>query len=226
MYTLLIILSLRPGYHHHRGQDITIHPLEDWRPRRSTPIHELPLLATSVCLLSSYVMSCDNSRPTYAIHHIPKPITPHTRETVRVGSDTTYNTPSTLGPTILTPGSSLGSYIVSTDQHDSFMCTLSSLTCTRENFSVGHPSQITSSQARLTWRFFRDSLSKKIHLIGMNILLIILSLWQRYHWKSPRGGVDRQNLKFINFKLNYKPGLVLEIKPSPKDRAKTNQPKK
>jgi hypothetical protein len=39
-------------------------------------------------------------------------------------------------------------------------------------------------------------------------------------------GVNRRNLKFINFKHNYKPGLALEIKPSPKERAKTNQPKK
>jgi hypothetical protein len=27
MNTLLILLSLGLGYHHHRGQDITIHPL-------------------------------------------------------------------------------------------------------------------------------------------------------------------------------------------------------
>jgi hypothetical protein len=65
------------------------------------------------------------------------------------------------GPAILTPGSSLGSYIVPTDQHVSFVRTLSSLMCTRENFPVGHPSQIASSQARLTWRFFRDRLPKK-----------------------------------------------------------------
>jgi hypothetical protein len=32
-------------------------------------------------------------------------------------------------------------------------------------------------------------------------------------------------LKFINFKDNYKPGLALEINPSPKE-GKTNQPKK
>jgi hypothetical protein len=38
MDTLLILLSLGPGYHHPRGQDITIDPLEDRRPRRSTPI--------------------------------------------------------------------------------------------------------------------------------------------------------------------------------------------
>jgi hypothetical protein len=39
-------------------------------------------------------------------------------------------------------------------------------------------------------------------------------------------GVDRRKLKFTNFKHNYKPGLALVIKPSPKERAKTNQPRK
>jgi hypothetical protein len=34
--------------------------------------------------------------------------------------------------------------------------------------------------------------------------------------------VNRANLKFINFKHNYKPGLALELNPSPKERAKTN----
>jgi hypothetical protein len=72
------------------------------------------------------------------------------------------------GPAVLTPGSSLGSYIVPTDQHESFVCTLSSLMRTRENFPVGHSSQIAPSQARLTWRFFRDRLPKKMHLIGMD----------------------------------------------------------
>jgi hypothetical protein len=36
-------------------------------------------------------------------------------------------------------------------------------------------------------------------------------------------GVNRRKLKFTNFKHNYKPGLALEIKSSPKERAKTNQ---
>jgi hypothetical protein len=36
------------------------------------------------------------------------------------------------------------------------------------------------------------------------------------------GGVNRRNLKIINLKHNYKPGLVLELNPSPKERAKTN----
>jgi hypothetical protein len=40
--------------------------------------------------------------------------------------------------------------------------------------------------------------------------------------KSRLEGVNRRNLKFINFKHNYKPGLALEIKSSPKERAKTN----
>ena len=36
-------------------------------------------------------------------------------------------------------------------------------------------------------------------------------------------GVNRQNLKIINLKHNYKLGLVLELNPSPKERTKTNQ---
>jgi hypothetical protein len=86
------------------------------------------------------------------------------------------------GPTVLTPDNSLGSYIVPTDQHKSFVCTLSSLMRTRENSPVGHPSQIAPIQARLTWRFFRERLTKKkMHLIGMDTLLILLSLGPGYH---------------------------------------------
>jgi hypothetical protein len=153
--TLLILLSLGPGYHHPRGQDITIHPLEDRRPRRSTPIQEPPLLAMSVCLMSSYTMPCDHSGPTYAICHIPKPPSPHTLVKPRGSDLIPLVTPHPiLGPAVLTPGSSLGSYIVPTDQHEYFVRTLSSLMRTRENFLVGHPSKIAPSQARLTWRFF------------------------------------------------------------------------
>jgi hypothetical protein len=32
--------------------------------------------------------------------------------------------------------------------------------------------------------------------------------------------VNRRNLKFINLKHNYKPGLALELKTSPKERVK------
>jgi hypothetical protein len=81
------------------------------------------------------------------------------------------NTPSTLRPMVLTLGSSLGSYVVPIEQHESFGCILSSLIRTRENFLVGHPSQIAPSQARLTWMFFRDRLpKKKMHLIDMSTL--------------------------------------------------------
>jgi hypothetical protein len=97
------------------------------------------------------------------------------------------------GPAILTPGSSLGSYIVPIDQHESFVRTLSSFMRTRENFSVGHPSQIAPSQARLTWRFFRDSLlKKKMHLIGMNTLLILLCLGLGY--PIPGARISETNL--------------------------------
>jgi hypothetical protein len=180
MDTLLILLSLGPGYHNPS-------PLEDRRPRRSTPILKPPLLATYVCLVSSYVMPCDHSGPTCDMRHIPKPPIPHTPVKPRGSALIPLVTPRPIpGPAVLTPDSSLGSYIVSTDQHESFMCTLSSLMRTRENFTVGHPSQIAPSQARLTWRFFRDSLwKKKMHLVGMDTLLILLSLGPGYH--HPRG---------------------------------------
>jgi hypothetical protein len=38
MDTLLILLSLGPGYHHLRGQDITIHPLVSWSKGSLIPI--------------------------------------------------------------------------------------------------------------------------------------------------------------------------------------------
>jgi hypothetical protein len=162
MNTLLILLSLGPGYHHPRGSGYhNPPPLEDRRPRRSTPIQEPPLLAMYVCLVSSYAMPCDHSGPTCAMHHIPEPLTPHAREIARVGSNTTCNTPSNLKSAVLTPGNSLGSYIVPTDQHECFVCTLFSLMRTREKFPDGHLSQIATSQAHLTWRFFRDRLPKK-----------------------------------------------------------------
>jgi hypothetical protein len=90
------------------------------------------------------------------------------------------------GLAVPTPGSSLGSYVVPTDQHESFVRTLSSLMRTRENFPVGHPSQIATSQARLTWRFFQHRLlKKKMHLVCMDTLLILLSFRPGYH--HPRG---------------------------------------
>jgi hypothetical protein len=36
-------------------------------------------------------------------------------------------------------------------------------------------------------------------------------------------GVNRHNLKFTTLNTHYKPGLALELKSSPGERAKTNQ---
>jgi hypothetical protein len=132
-------------------------------------------------------MPCDNSRPTCAMRHIPGPSSPHTPVKPRGSTLIPLVTPRPIrGPTVLTPGSSLSSYIVPIDQHESFVRTLSSLMRTRENFPVGHPSQIAPSQARLTSRLFRDRLpKKKMHLVGMDTLLILLSLGPRNH--HPRG---------------------------------------
>jgi hypothetical protein len=130
------------------------------------------------------------SQPKQVLHtaschspYIPEYVGNHPAASVALASVTPCPIP---GPAVLTPGSSLGSYIVPTDQHESFVRTLSSLMRTRENFPVGHPSQITPSQARLTWRFFRDRLpKKKMHLVGMITLLILLSLGPGNH--HPRG---------------------------------------
>jgi hypothetical protein len=155
MDTLLILLSLRPGHHHPGAKISQSTPLEDRRPHRSTPIQEPPLLATSVCLVSSYAMPCDHSGPTCAMRHILEPPSPHTPVKPRGSALIPLVTPRLIPrPAILTPSSSLGSYIVPTDQHEYFLCTLSSLMRTRENFPVGHPSQIAPSQAHLTWRLF------------------------------------------------------------------------
>jgi hypothetical protein len=137
-----------------------------------TVLEEEPPSATHVDAGTSAAMCGVTMKPGNVIQLNPSPriVTPH----------------PILGPALLTPGSSLGLYNVPTDQHESFMRTLSSLIRTRENFLVGHPSQIAPSQARLTWRFFPDRLPKtKMHLVGMDTLLILLSLGSGYH--HPRG---------------------------------------
>jgi hypothetical protein len=78
MDTLSILLSLGLGYHHPRGQDITIHPLIRLASSVN-PIQEPSLLATSVYLVSSYAMSCGHSgahmcHATYT--RTPNPHTP------------------------------------------------------------------------------------------------------------------------------------------------------
>jgi hypothetical protein len=112
------------------------------------------------------------------MRYIPEPPNPHTPVKPRGSALIPLVTPRPIpGSTVLTPSSSLGSYIVPTDQHESFVRTLSSLMHTQENFLEGHPSQIAQSQERLTWRFFRARLpKKKMHLVGMDTVLSILSL--------------------------------------------------
>jgi hypothetical protein len=119
------------------------------------------------------------------------------------GGDEVVTPRPIYGLTVLAPDSSLGSYIVPTDQHGSFVHTLSSLMRTRENFLVDHPSQIAPSQTRLTWRFFRDRLSKKkMHLIGMNTVLIPLSLGLGYPilgaWISQSSPLRRSTSSSVN----------------------------
>jgi hypothetical protein len=62
------------------------------------------------------------------------------------------------------------------------------------------------------WRLNLSS-SGQQSLIMSLILNCILD-----HWKSPRWGVNRRNLKFTNLSTHYKPGLVLELNSSPKER--------
>jgi hypothetical protein len=60
------------------------------------------------------------------------------------------NTPSTPGPMILTPGSSLESYIVPIDQHEPFVRTLSSLiTPEKTSWSITHPKLLQAKHAIL-----------------------------------------------------------------------------
>jgi hypothetical protein len=81
----------------------------------------------------------------------------------------------------------LQDHILSLQTNTSLLCTLCPHSCAPEkNFSVVHPSQIAPSQARLTWRFFRDRLpKKKMHLVSMDTLLILLSL--RPGYDHPKG---------------------------------------
>jgi hypothetical protein len=146
MSILSILLNPEPGCH-------TLIPLEDRRPRRSTPVQELPLLNTSMHPVPTHVprrATCPHTWPA------------HARVTARVSSDTKFNTPTTpwLGP--VTPGSSLGSldwphrptlvfsvHFILTHAHPG-----------RTSRSVTHP-QIALGQARLTQSSFEVSSRKR-----------------------------------------------------------------
>jgi hypothetical protein len=160
--TLLILLSLRLGYHHPRGQDITIHPLI--KPTSSS-VNPNPGTSPLSHVCVSSVVICHAKWPFWAhMRHAPYIWIPNPLTAVKPRGLALIPlvTPRLIrGPAVLTSGNSLGSYIVPTGQHGSFVRTLSSLMRTRENFPIGHPSQIAPIQARLTWRFFRDRLPKK-----------------------------------------------------------------
>jgi hypothetical protein len=150
MDTLLILLSLGPGHPIPRARISQSTPLEDRCPRWPTLIQEPPLLATYVCLESSYAMPCDHSGPTCAMHHISDPPNPHTPVKPRGSALIPLVTPRPIpGPVVLTPGSSLGSYIVPTDQHESYVHTLSSLMRVREKLPGRSPTPNCSKPSTL-----------------------------------------------------------------------------
>jgi hypothetical protein len=66
-------------------------PLEDRRPRRSTPGQEHPLLATSVGPVPAHLPCYVTTQAhTSHAHHACATATTRARETARVGSDTNY----------------------------------------------------------------------------------------------------------------------------------------
>jgi hypothetical protein len=66
--------------------------------------------------------------------------------------------------------------------------------------SITHP-KIVLGQARLTLRFFRDKLPKKVHLVGMNILSILLSLGPLYNTTYPCQDITKEPVKAMFFML-------------------------
>jgi hypothetical protein len=170
--------SQGPGYHNP--------PLR--RPTSSS-VNPNPGTSPLSHVFVSSVVICHAMWPLRAhMCHAPYTWTPlptHACETTRVGSDTTCNTPS--NPWTSDTYSWQLSRIIyrPTDQHGSFVHTLSSLMRTRENFSVGHQSQISPCQACLFGGSFEIGFRKKMHLVGMDTLLILLSFGPGYN--HPRG---------------------------------------
>jgi hypothetical protein len=57
---------------------------------------------------------------------------------------------------------------------------------------------------------------------GMEVAADAMERKSEVDTESRLGGVNRTNLKFTKFKHNYKPGLALKLKMSPRERTKTN----
>jgi hypothetical protein len=76
-------------------------------------------------------------------------------------------------------------------------------------------------------RFWSEAVNTACHAINRLYLHLLLKktsyeLLTGNESRLEGGGVNRANLKFTKFKHNYKPGLALELKSSPRERAKTN----
>jgi hypothetical protein len=149
MDTLSILLSLGPGYHHPRGQDITIHPL---RIPTSSSVNPNPRTSplSHVCVYSVIIFYTMWPLRTH-MRHAPCTRTPnpHTPVKPRGSAMIPLVTPRPIpGPVVLTPSNSLGSYIVPTDQHGSFVRTLSTLMRTEKSSrSVTHPKLLQAKHA-------------------------------------------------------------------------------
>jgi hypothetical protein len=72
--------------------------------------------------------------------------------------------------------------------------------------------------SRGLWPF--PSPSWRILPTSLRVVRLLMKYRALIPIESRLEGVDRRKLKFINLKHNYKPGLALEINPSPKERGK------
>ena len=125
----------------------------------------------------------DHSGPICAMRHIPEPPSPHTPMKPQGSALISLVTPCPIpGPTVLTPGSSLRSYIVPTDQHESFVHTLSPLMRTRENFPIPNFSKPSMFNLEV---LSRQASEKEDAPCWYGYSLILLSLGLGYH--HPRG---------------------------------------
>jgi hypothetical protein len=94
------------------------------------------------------------------------------RKTARVDSDTTCNTPSNPGPAVFTPDSSLGLYIVSTDQQCLYVHFV--LTYAHPRKLLGQSPVLNLSKPNtLNLEFLSTYVSEKIHLININLYYLL-----------------------------------------------------
>jgi hypothetical protein len=100
---------------------------------------------------------------------------------------------------VLTPTSPQGIYTIPIGQHEFFVCTFPHSYAPKKNFqSVTHP-KIALGQTRLTQMFFQDRFPKtKIHLIGMSILSILLSLVLGYQTIHLGQDITWSNSRFVD----------------------------